>query len=453
MKLAQQYLTNLLNSHITTPLVVAYSGGVDSQVLLHLLYQLKSQLTPFPQIKVCHVNHGLSENAEQWQEFAKQQCSQFGFEIEVVAVELDTNNSESIEALARDARYNVLTSLFSEPAIILTGHHLDDQTETFLLALKRGAGVKGLSAMAQEANLGKHQLIRPLLSNSRKEIESYATNHQLAWIEDESNSDSRYDRNFLRIDVLPLLNKRWQGFNQTVVRSAAHCRENQQLADEIASLDFEKVAQSSQILCLEELLSLSRARFNNVIRYAIGQLNKLMPSQAQLDELFSQLAAQHDKTPEIKLGQLVARRYNGNIFLTPDYKDLKDYEVTIDCQRLSINDFSVLLPDNLGSLIFSAECMQQNEKDVTVISLGADVSNLSLRFSHSNPIVEPDYRQHSRPLKKVLQELKLPPWQRKRIPFLYQNECLVTALGQFVCKGFLAGERSNQIYVRWLAPQ
>jgi len=452
MKPVQQSILKLIKQYPNYPIVVAYSGGLDSQVLLHTIYQLSTQTTSFPKVYICHVHHGLSPNADSWLSFAEQVCSTYGFSLTSERVVLDIGNGESLEAQARTARYQVLKNVSTEPALIVTGHHLDDQAESFLLALKRGAGLKGLSAMAHQINLDKHILARPMLSVSRDEIHAYATEHRLTWINDESNGDSRFDRNFLRNEILPLINERWPAFNNTVARSAVLCQENQQLIDEIAATDFASAKQSDHCLSLDFLSTLSVARFNNVIRYSVAQLGGLMPSQAQLAMLFSQLNVQQDKSPEIKIGQLVARRFNGNLYLTPVYKELSTFEHIVCWNDFENKDLTVRLPDNLGKVVFSINPFEQSG-NVTKISLPKDSNILKIVFSHQNPKVTPEYRQHSRSLKKVLQELRIAPWLRKRIPFIFAEDELVSALGYFVCKPYLSERNEKVVYVSWLLEQ
>ena len=289
----QNVILQTLQDKSNNELIIAYSGGVDSQVLLHALVQLKQQHAINNPITACHVNHGLSDNAQSWQDFAEQQCSNYGVNLVVKRVDIKPQAQQSLEELARDARYGALHSLSSTAALILTGHHGDDQSETFLLALKRGAGLKGLSAMATSSTLKNHQLVRPLLSISRQSILDYANEHQLNWIEDESNADISFDRNFIRNKVMPLLKQRWPSISQTINRSAEHCQAGQELLDELAAQDLVNCSENNvgNSLAVSPLLTLSKARFNNLIRYFLAQHNFLMPSTEQLKQLSLQLTA------------------------------------------------------------------------------------------------------------------------------------------------------------------
>jgi tRNA(Ile)-lysidine synthase len=448
-----------------SPIIVAYSGGVDSQVLLSALVSLKHQSLLLNPITVCHVHHGLSENADKWQLFAKQQCHLLQIEFKTVNVNIKPLPQTSLEAQARDARYLALQAINKTPSLILTGHHSDDQTETFLLALKRGSGVKGLSAMEEISELGSHQLLRPLLKLKREEIERYAQNKNLAWVEDESNNDTRFDRNFIRKNVMPLLSERWPSISQTINRSATHCLEAQSLLNEMAEQDLDKCLaflQNKEVLVektsltfleeaffaqlpIEPLLALSSARFNNLFRYFLSLKGCLMPSSEQLIQVHQQLKAPQDKNPSIKVADYVIRRYKQSLYLTSDYQDISDWETVVQDsnkeQKIHFPEkfqclFISLNKDNSGkrNLSYRYEGEVFNSRNLKAPQNGQVVS---IRFAHHNPNCLPDYRQKSRSLKKILQELNIPSWQRSRIPYLYYDGELVAAIGLFVCKPYL----------------
>ncbi|KGJ97087.1 tRNA lysidine(34) synthetase TilS [Colwellia psychrerythraea] len=426
-------LKTLVNIHGNIELLIAYSGGIDSQVLLHALVKLKQERLIDNEITVCHVNHGLSDNALHWQEFAQQECAKLSVNLVVKSVHVQAQAQHSLEALARDARYDALKTLRHQKSLVLTGHHSDDQSETFLLALKRGAGLKGLAAMSGQSQLAQHLLVRPLLNVSRQEIEAYAKDHQLCWVEDESNLDTCFDRNFIRQQVMPLLRARWPSISNTINRSASNCLAGQELLDELAEQDLMECKASALSLDVDKLASLSTARFNNLIRFFMAQHNCLMPSTEQLKQVRLQLKAGDDKNPQIKVGLHFFRRFKGTLFLTPKYSDISNWKMAID---LSNNNIEITLPDNLGQLQIKQDIVVDNA--LTSICLPMPGQEVSVRFSHDNPKCLPDFRQRSRSLKKVLQELNIAPWQRKRIAFLYYDNELVSVIGQFVCQPFIA---------------
>lgn len=440
-----------VNNFPNMPLVLAYSGGVDSQVLLCVLVKLKQLKKITQSIKVCHIHHGLNKQADYWLNFAKQQSELFNVDFCFEKVSLIEKSRTSIEELAREARYQALIGLTTLDDIILTGHHLDDQAETFLLALKRGSGVKGLSSMQAETLLQGRHLLRPLLTISRKEIEQYAQNEKLSWIEDDSNQDNKYDRNFIRHQIMPLLKNRWAGITKSIARSASHCQEADELLAELAQQDLINVQVSDKKLLLSELQKLSVLRIKNCLRYFLSNHNCLLPSNVQLIQLLEQLDSADDKNPEVKVGSHWLRRYKKFLYLTENYNNVSQWGKTI--QLNNAHDFMVELPDNLGVLKFE---QVKNENVIEQQSLIDDKTSannldekltkqfiaieknvtLTIKFNHANPKCLPDYRQQSRSLKKVLQELNIPVWQRKRLPLVFSGNNLIMAVGYFVCQEY-----------------
>jgi len=460
MHTIEKALLSAINKHPKLPLVIAYSGGVDSQVLLHALAFLRYEVAKKSSQKlrlnhcfsnpvtVCHVNHGLSDNATIWQTFAKQACLQLKLPLKICKVNVQAKAQQSLEALARDARYQALHSIYQTPSLIITGHHRDDQAETFLLALKRGSGLKGLSAMASETIQGNDVLLRPLLNISRADIIDYAKSNGLSWVEDESNTDTRFDRNFIRNDILPILAKRWPSITTTINRSSEHCREGQLLLDELAADDLSLCEHNENSLTVKHLAQLSQKRFNNLIRYFLDKHHCLMPSTSQLSQLYVQLSADKDKNPAVKLGKNFLRRHKGVLYLTADFDDISRWSIDITLSEIDSNERkSIELPDNLGTIYIDKPIHTDTyESSQKIVSPTKD-QKISVRFVHTNPICLPDYRKHSRSLKKVLQELNIPTWQRKRIPFLFYDDVLVAAIGFFVCQDYLPKSSKSQCSV------
>ncbi|WP_440874005.1 tRNA lysidine(34) synthetase TilS [Thalassotalea sp. PLHSN55] len=457
MSLIESTLSSFCQQLAQQHIAIAYSGGVDSQVLLHALAKLKTQNKISHSISVYHINHGLSDNAHLWQMFAQQQSQKLGLPIKCIKVDIDLQSNQSLEALARDARYQALQSHVEASSAIVTGHHLDDQAETFILALKRGSGLKGLSAMKSHSLLGKHNLMRPLLTVSRGDIVEYAQEHQLEWIEDESNLDHRFDRNFLRHQVMPLLTERWPSMTRTISRAARHCQQGQTLLDELAQEDLNLCyhqASGEPSLVIEHLTTLSKARFNNLLRYFLSLHCDLMPSTEQLAQVHQQISVAPDKCPQIKVGDHWLRRYHGYLYLTTDFTDISQHNITLTDELKLLNldqHLYVDLPDSLASLTllkFSAGQVCQAENFVDVC-LPQPEQKVTITFKHTNPKCLPHYRQQRRPVKKILQELNIPPWQRQRIPFLYYDDQLVAALGFFVCKEYIPQQVCDKLCIMW----
>jgi tRNA(Ile)-lysidine synthase len=261
---------------------IAFSGGLDSTVLLHLLAEL-GRREHLPPLYAIHVHHGLQAVADAWPLHCQRICEGLDVPLQVIGVQVKAE--ASLEQAARDARYAAFTQCMATGDVLLTGQHRDDQAETLLLRLLRGAGVRGMAAMPVDRVLGKGRLLRPLLGIPRKELQAYACEHQLLWIEDPSNADSGLDRNYLRHQVLPALNARWPQAQATMARAAEHLNEAQQLLAEMAEDDLSRAqtlpAQSwlnLPSLSLEALTRLSEPRQRNALRHWLGPLTRLPDS-------------------------------------------------------------------------------------------------------------------------------------------------------------------------------
>ena len=441
MSVIEETLQQYFQQYPQRDIVIAYSGGVDSQVLLHALASLKAKKNLPNPISACHVNHGLSANALQWQTAAESYCKQLHIPLIICPLKLAKIKQQSLEAVAREARYKALKESSPENALIVTGHHGDDQAETFLLALKRGAGVKGLSAMKKEVFFDKQLLVRPLLSISRDEIEQYAKNNQISWQEDESNTDLNFDRNFIRHKIMPLLTQRWPSIFTTMHRSSKHCQDSQILLDELAEMDLARCLSTNQRLNITLLKSLSVRRFNNLLRFYLSSKSQLMPTTQQLDQIYHQLDAKTDKSPAVKLGSYWLRFFQQEVYITKDFNDISQWQ-----QALNIDE-KLPLPDGLGELnVYSsntpASTTHQSKSLQRVVAPNSQ-QQVTIKFCHNNEKCLPDYRNHSRSIKKVMQELAIPPWQRKRVPFLYYDDVLVAAVGYFVCQPFMVSENKE----------
>ncbi|HSP01681.1 MAG TPA: tRNA lysidine(34) synthetase TilS, partial [Thioalkalivibrio sp.] len=247
-------------------LVVAFSGGLDSHVLLHALAALCGE--GFYELHAIHIHHGLNSQADAWADHCARVCRDLDVGLEVIAVNARAARGESPEAAARAARYQALASCMKEGDGLLTAHHRRDQAETLLLQLLRGAGSAGLAAMPRWQPLGSGWHGRPLLDVSREAIEDYARERDLHWIEDNSNLDARFDRNLLRQQVMPLLRARWQGVDETLARAAAHQAEGLGLLGDLARQDLEQIrGELPGTLSVSELTGLRPARIRNVLRF------------------------------------------------------------------------------------------------------------------------------------------------------------------------------------------
>ncbi|MES2998973.1 MAG: tRNA lysidine(34) synthetase TilS [Pseudomonadota bacterium] len=405
---------------------VAYSGGLDSQVLLHSLLHI----LPTTRLRAIHVNHGLHSDAAQWVETCQLCCAQFGIHCDVITVDAQPKQGKSPEACAREARYVAMVKLLPGGDCLLTAHHRDDQAETLLLQSLRGAGLRGLASMPTCMPFGEGYLIRPLLSFTRAELHHYAKAKQLTWIEDSSNANLRFNRNFIRHQILPLLHQRWPEASKMLARVAENAAEGQQLLEELAYEDCLKVqGPCKNSVVISRLLQLSPARLRNCLRYWLNQLHFPLPSQKQLQQIEHLLESKIDAMPQVNYGGMQVRRYRD--FL---YARVLKKEIELPCLPVAWGDLTqdLVLP-TLGVLeiyrVLGNGIACERLKDTTAITVG---------FRQGGERFYRRGRLGSHPLKKLFQEWSVPPWQRKRVPLIYYQEELIAVAGYGVKPNFLA---------------
>lgn len=384
----------------TRRVFVAYSGGLDSSVLLHLL---TSEPRSY-EIRPWHVNHGLVEVAAQMERFCVEQARRLDLEIRIDRLELGEIET-NVEAEARRQRYRLFRQHCRDGDCILTAHHADDQAETFLLNALRGSGVAGLRGIAVERRLGAALLLRPLLAFSRAQLEDYAARHEIAWFNDPSNRMLRYDRNYLRHEILPLLKHRWPGLVNALSTSCEIQSETQDLLDETAQREYRRLrsepSNGNPTLELQGLLALSLPRRKNLIRHWVKQAGFAAIPHARLQELLLQLHARADTQPEIAMPGYSIRVYDRRLFLVAGEKS----------------------PDIGGEFEFGQDPVVEIEalelrleREEIFDRLGIDDrgQSLSLKFRRSG---ERNSDRHR--LKRLFQKHHIPPWQRGRVAQVY----------------------------------
>ena len=420
-------LFSLFQAQIPTTankLLIAFSGGLDSTALLSLVKKL-SEKRPHLSLRAIHIHHGLSPNSDTWTAHCQQLCEQFAIPLIIEKVKVEMH--DGIEAGAREARYQAISTHIQPDEYLVTAHHLNDQTETFFLALKRGAGLQGLGAMQKESQLFGMPILRPLLSFSRNELEDYVQQENLSWVEDESNQDNHYDRNFLRNQILPELRQRWGHFDHAVQRAAQHCFEQQQLINELLQDCFEQhILEDQKQFSLVNFLDYSSQKQTALLRMWLAKNQIAMPTQVQLMHIIDDvIKAKSDASPQFQLGEHIIRRYQQCLYLTEKFTDLSQ-----TCLDMPLNQ-QIALPDNLGTIYAAYNeqgiLVNWNEKQVQL----ADTQDpIQIRFAYTGKVK----RQHNRPaetIKKIWQELGVPPWQRNRIPLIFYGETLQSAVGFF----------------------
>lgn len=411
-------------------LLVGFSGGLDSTVLLHRLKCWRDQ-EPDVELRAMHIHHGLSPHAEAWVAHCEALCAAWAIPLLVERVTLK-DEGLGVEAQARKARYAAFAGALQPDEALVTAQHLDDQCETFLLALKRGSGPAGLSAMPERAGFAGTQLLRPLLGETRASLEAWAREHQLNWIDDESNQDDGYDRNFLRLRVLPLLRERWPHFADAAARSAILCAEQESLLDELLSEELAELISENGALAIAPLQGRSPVRRAALLRRWLASHHAVMPSRAMLSRIWDEVAmAREDAAPCVHLNGFDVRRFKGELWWVKSMPSLTDVVLDWSCP-----DAPLILPCEIGrvTLVPSGH-----------VRLPASGEPVTVRFK-AGGMLHIVGRNGGRKLKKIWQECNVPPWLRDTTPLLFYGETLIAAAGVFITE---AGWSEEGVSFEW----
>lgn len=405
--------------HVT----VALSGGLDSIVLLHLA-NLAAQQLHF-QLSAIHINHQLQAQAEDWVLFCQRVCESMRIPLSIVTLQLERQGGESLEAVARAGRYSAFDACPAD--CLLLAQHADDQAETLLLQLLRGAGVRGLAAMpAQQQRAGKIWL-RPLLTHTRSEIESYARQNKLSWIEDPSNANCDFDRNFLRHDVLPSLLERFPALLETFGRTARHMAEAQYLLDSYAAQTGCVRGDWLALDCWRLLVAEQR---RNVLRYWLTLHGMRGPSERRLQEISRQLLqSRPDSQLNIGLERgLSLRRYRERAWLVEQHSlPAKNFQLGWSGEP------QLELPAMAGCLAFSSAM----GRGVRASLLHGQTVTIRFRQGGERLCLSND--RPGKSLQHWFQEKGIPPWQRDSLPLVYAGDRLVWVAGLGVAASCVAG--------------
>lgn len=461
----------LLPAH--SSILIGLSGGVDSVVLLHVLFTLAERFCW--KLSAVHVHHGISPHADAWAEFCADLCAHHHIPLHIEKVDITPLRAQGIEAAARQLRH---AAFARQPCdFVALAHHADDQAETLLLQLLRGAGVRGASAMpvlslpkwplfarragsngaafavrpelvegcrvaksklastgsvrTESKNVCAGSIVRPLLHCSRKEILDYAAAHELQWKEDESNADDNYPRNFLRHRVLPLLGEKFPAYRDTFTRSAQHFAEASGLLDELAQLDAAQAIEG-ETLAVAALQALSPPRAKNLLRYFLHGCGAPMPQTVQLDDMLQQLCyARKDALVCIVCSGWQVRRYQGKIYAL---------------RALGEFDSNLVLPwRGEAELAWPALNVRLQFKPSQAVGISLaklQRAPVTIQLRHGGETLRPDLNATTRTVKNLLQENHVPPWQRERLPLLYCGADLVYVAGVAVAAEYqaVAGE-------------
>jgi len=399
--------------------LVAFSGGLDSTVLLHALASSAARdSTP---ILAAHIDHGLNSDSAVWTEHCRAAAAGMDIEFRSARVQVAANDGKGLEAAARDARYAALAEMMLPGDWLLSAHHREDQAETLLLNLLRGSGTAGLAGIAALRRFAGGWLARPLLPFSQESLRGYAVQHDLGWIDDPSNTDRAFDRNFLRHEVLPMIESRWPGSAKRLYRSSLIASESTSLLRDLAAIDVKGLGDRGDRLDLVALRALPHARQRNVLRLALKEAGLGTPSAAQLQRILDEVIdARADAKPVLKWSGAEIRRYRERLYLLASGAEAHaatscDWEPS---KRLELGAGNGCLALEPGAAV---------GLDPKLVERG-----LQLRYRRGGEKIKPLDQKHTKSLKNLLQEEGVVPWMRGRIPLLYAGDDLVAVADLWV---------------------
>ncbi len=402
----------------------AVSGGGDSVALFHLLVELAPSM-PWT-LGIVHVHHGLHAEADHWERRVRMLAETHGVPFQGFHVDARPRSGISPEAAAREARYGAWRDWLAPGEAVVTAHHADDQAETLLLQLLRGAGPHGLAAMPAVAALGRGRLLRPLLETDRETLRRWAGMRGLEWIEDPSNLDLRHDRNYLRHRILPGLHERWPSLAATLHRAATLQAEAAGLLDALAEADLASCRRDG-LLQAAAVLMLPESRQRNLLRYWIASAGHPIPSRAVIERIrHDVLGARPDAAPRVRWADSEVRRHRGRLYLLPALPDRSPADI-------SEWDLQPRYFPEIGRTLRLVPVMGEG-----IASRRLEAGHWSVRFRQGGERIRPAGQVHHRPLKHLLQEAGMPPWERQFLPLVWCDDTLVAVPGICVAEGWQA---------------
>ena len=434
---ARAVLAHLDGQQPPASIAIAYSGGRDSSVLLHAAADLWRD-GRVAALRALHVDHGLHPDAPRWRAHCAATCSALGVPFASVAVDAQPRAGESPEAAARDARYVALAKLLAPGEWLLTAHHRDDQAETLLLQLLRGAGLAGLAAMPAHAPFAGGRLVRPLLDLGRDVLAAYASRHALEWCEDPGNAVLAPDRNYLRHVVLPALAQRWPAAATCLARSAAHCAEAAELLDTLAAGDLAAIGvpADSPALPLAALRPLPAPRRRLLLRHWLAGLGLPLPGRRVLARIDDEmLGAAADRSPCVAWPGAELRRHRETLYAQPPMPGAVDR---------STRDWDPARPLELPWGTLSARPVRGSGLDPAQLVPGRVVVTTRAGGERLRLPGRP-----TRPLKKLLQEAGVPPWRRARLPLVWIDGALAAVAGLWIAADFAAAPEAPGLGLEW----
>jgi len=366
-----------------------------------------------------HVHHGLNQRADEWQYFCDSFCRQHTLLLKTEHIKLDT--SSNLEEAARKARYRIFSSILQKNDAFLVAHHQNDQAETLLLQLFRGAGIDGLSAMSYENHLGEGVLLRPFLSKTREQLQLYARQYGLQWVTDSSNIDMRFSRNYLRQQIIPLIEKRWPSVVNNIARTAAHCQQAKKNLFDLAHQDTGLDLNDLTALPISSFNHLSQERKTNVLRCWLRSHVEKMPSVSTFNRIIEEvLSSKEDAMPLISWDTEQIRRYQDHLYVLNENDACPP-------QNKEWSQFPEILDLGEGHGVLQA----------TPSKMGLvcpEKAHIEVRFRKGGEQLK--WHGQTKSLKKLFQQWCVPPWQRSSVPLIYINNKLALVVGYAVSDSY-----------------
>ncbi|HIF50114.1 MAG TPA: tRNA lysidine(34) synthetase TilS [Thiotrichaceae bacterium] len=431
-----RFLSDLNQFSTAEKFWVACSGGMDSCVLLHLFYLNKSVINQ--DIEVLYVNHGLQEEANDWAEFCEEQCKQYGLYFRQLKINEDCPKGASIEAWAREKRYSLIEEVMNKNDVFFTAHHQDDQVETFFLQALRGAGPRGLASMPSIKKRENIFHARPLLNYSREKLKYYAEENKLIWQLDKSNSDYRYDRNYFRHKVIPVIEERWPAYRETIARLIKHQNESRVLLDDLGCSDI-KLAQykNTMALNLGVVKKLSLERQKNLIFSWLKELNLKYPGARNMEQIISDVIySSTDKAPCVNWLDVEVRRYKNILYAS---NVMLQHDVSTEYQWK---------PDNILNVL-NETLIAKSDHGKGISKLKSKGANFVVRYRQGGEKIQPDRSSHSKTVKQLFQEQAVLPWFRDRVPLIYINGELAVIPGICIDARYVAEKDEASWDICW----
>ncbi len=429
-------------------LLIALSGGMDSVVLLHALAELRKQGSLQQRIAAVHVNHGIQEEAASWQGFCENLCASLDIPVRCRSVDLKlAETTGSLENAARIARYQVFEELIEADTVLLQAHHRDDQMETLLLRLMRGAGAQGLSGIPSARKLGAGRLLRPLLEFDRVELLSYARRNELEWVEDASNADQNFDRNYCRHTLLPMIEERWPAYRESWSKTVTLESESLALQQALAEIDLQAcLNEDARGLKLDALILLDDPRRRNLLRYWIASKGLADLGWNRLRQLSLEVLSAAEDSACLEGDGFSLMRFQGNLFAlkSDSHRQQPEQDLQWNLVAAVEGDSNEISLQENGSL----RCSVEAGRGLSVRKTG---ETLQIRYRRGGE----SCRLTGRPnklLKKILHEQQVETWLRSRIPLLFSGEELVCIPGIGIAEAYQAEEGEQGWHIQWEQP-